>query len=78
MPAGFTDCRTLVRPFSGIVRYAKKKLPMPVLTLGAEAGIGESIVMVMRAPAVDDRRAVLRDCGHYVPEERPERLVERC
>ena len=55
---------------------AKKKLPMPVLTVGGTASFGADLEGEIR-PLVEHMRAVMiEDCGHYIAEERPERLVE--
>ena len=57
------------------------RLPMPVLALGgarAEArGRGEEPLESLRLIAPDVRGGALPDCGHFVPEERPELLAER-
>ena len=47
---------------------------MPVLALGAERGVGHGIVEAMRALANDVRGGVVADCGHYMPEERPDEI----
>ena len=55
---------------------AKKKLPMPVLTVGGTASFGADLEGEIR-PLVEHMRAVMiEDCGHYIAEEQPERLVE--
>ena len=50
---------------------AGRKLSMPVLALGAETGVGDVLLDTMRLVATDARGGTLRDCGHYMPEERP-------
>ncbi len=55
---------------------AKKKLPMPVLTVGGTASFGADLEGEIR-PLVKHMRAVMiENCGHYIAEEQPERLVE--
>jgi pimeloyl-ACP methyl ester carboxylesterase len=55
---------------------AKTKLPMPVLTVGGTASFGADLEGEIR-PLVKRMRAVMiKDCGHYLAEEQPERLVE--
>ncbi|WP_458095567.1 alpha/beta fold hydrolase [Roseomonas sp. WA12] len=53
---------------------AARPLAMPVLALGAERGVGETIVDAMRMVASDVRGGVVAGCGHYMPEEDPERV----
>ena len=56
---------------------AKTKLPMPVLTVGGTASFGADLEREIR-PLADNRRAVMiEDCGHYVAEEQPERLLKQ-
>ena len=55
------------------------RLPMPVLAVGggrAEArGRGTEPEESLRAIAADVTGAVIADCGHFVPEERPDELA---
>lgn len=57
------------------------RLQMPVLALGgarAEArGRGEEPLESLRAIATDVKGGALPDCGHFIPEERPELLAEQ-
>lgn len=55
---------------------ARQKLAMPVLALGAETGVGDALVSTMRLAATDVRGGVIRDCGHYMPEERPHTVAD--
>jgi pimeloyl-ACP methyl ester carboxylesterase len=51
------------------------KVNVPVVALGGEKGLGAKVgkMVKMVAQSVDD--SVLPDCGHFVPEERPEEIV---
>ena len=54
---------------------AKTKLPMPVLTVGGTASFGADLESEIR-PLVKHMRAVMiENCGHYLAEEQPERLL---
>lgn len=57
--------------------YAKNKLKMPVLVLGASHGLGTRPIKAMEAVAENVRGLVIENCGHFVPEEAPEFLVEQ-
>jgi microsomal epoxide hydrolase len=47
---------------------------MPVLTVGASGGVGSSLFDALSSRGSRVEGTVL-DCGHYVPEERPDDLV---
>jgi pimeloyl-ACP methyl ester carboxylesterase len=51
------------------------KLAMPVLAIAAEAGVGPAMIDAVRSVADDVRGIVIERCGHYLPEEAPERLL---
>ncbi len=56
--------------------HAKTKLPMPVLTVGGTASFGANLGPEIR-PLVENLRSVMIDeCGHYLAEEKPERVIE--
>ena len=55
---------------------AARKLPMPVMAIGGEHGLGAAMERSI-GPACEDLVAhVIPDCGHYIPEEAPEALLE--
>ena len=57
-------------------KNAKTKLPMPVLTVGGTASFGADLEGEVR-PLTERMRAVMiENCGHYLAEEQPERLIE--
>ena len=48
---------------------------MPVLAIGGALGLGEAMVKSLGQAAKNVRGAVIDDCGHYIPEERPAELL---
>jgi pimeloyl-ACP methyl ester carboxylesterase len=56
---------------------AERKLAMPVLAVGAQAGVGAMLLDTMRLVAADVRGAVFAGCGHYMPEEAPRAVAEQ-
>ena len=56
--------------------FAKTKLPMPVLTIGGTASFGAHLEPEVRPLASNLRSVMIEECGHYLAEERPERLTE--
>ena len=56
--------------------HAKTKLTMPVLTIGGTASFGAHLDGQIRPLVEQLRSAMIDDCGHYLAEERPERVLE--
>ncbi len=56
--------------------HAKTKLRMPVLTVGGTASFGANLEPEVGPLAERMRSVMLDECGHYLAEERPERLAE--
>ena len=54
---------------------ASTRLTMPVLAVGGESSLGEAMAKSAGQAAQNVQAAVIADCGHYVPEERPAELL---
>jgi pimeloyl-ACP methyl ester carboxylesterase len=52
------------------------KLEMPTLAIAGGAGVGAPMIEPLRQVAKNLRGVVIEGCGHYVPEEAPERLLD--
>lgn len=52
------------------------KLQVPVIAIGGERGLGDKVGLALPLVAHDVRSTTLTDCGHFVPEERPEAIVQ--
>jgi pimeloyl-ACP methyl ester carboxylesterase len=48
-----------------------RRLPMPVLALGAEGGVGGALLKTLQPLGDNVRGGVLADCGHFLPDECP-------
>lgn len=57
--------------------HTQQDLEMPVLALGGEASFRSMPVQDMEAVATDVDGEVVERAGHWIPEERPDYLVER-
>ena len=55
---------------------AAKTLDMPVLAVGASAGVGGALAQTLRPVAPDVQGVVLDDCGHFLPDECPDEFVQ--
>ena len=56
---------------------AERKLAMPILAFGAEAGGGTTLPDTMALIAEDVRGGLFAGCGHYVAEEAPRAVAEQ-
>jgi len=52
------------------------KVRVPVVALGGEKGLGALVGKFVSMVASDVKTRVIQSCGHFVPEERPETIVE--
>jgi pimeloyl-ACP methyl ester carboxylesterase len=50
---------------------------MPVLALGGDRCLGEAPLRSMAALAKNVKGGVVERCGHWIPEERPEYLINQ-
>ncbi len=53
------------------------KVGLPVVAIGGEKGLAERVGQFVSMVASDVRRVVLPGCGHFVPEECPEAVLEQ-
>lgn len=81
MRAGFNMYRALPQDIAD--NYATLstgfKLPMPTLGLGGggSRGRGEMVVESLRRVTMKAEGGSVPDCGHFIPEEKPQELAER-
>lgn len=54
----------------------KTKVQIPLIAMGGEKGLGEKVGEFVSMMASDVRRVVLRGCGHFIPEEDPQAMVD--
>jgi pimeloyl-ACP methyl ester carboxylesterase len=74
---GFEHYRAFLQDAEHNKESAKNKLKMPVLALGGEYSLGTRVMDVMQAVAADVRGDVVDRCGHWIPDERPDYLLEQ-
>jgi pimeloyl-ACP methyl ester carboxylesterase len=78
MRAGFAYYRALPRDISDNASFiARFKLPMPVLAVGGANGRGRGAEVgdSLKRVAHDVHAEIFSECGHWIPEEQPERLA---
>ncbi|WP_256010267.1 alpha/beta fold hydrolase [Desertivirga xinjiangensis] len=73
---GFDYYRAFTRSAAENKAY-QKKLALPILAIGAEDGQGLNMGTAMQKVALNHvQSASITECGHYIPEEQPGRLLE--
>jgi pimeloyl-ACP methyl ester carboxylesterase len=60
-------------PLAGLL--TGHKVSVPVVALGGEKGLGDQVLAMVKMVAKDVEGEVIADCGHFLPEERPEVVV---
>lgn len=73
--AGFDLYRAFWQDAEDNKRFARTRLPMPVLAIGGGSSVGSALAQSLQPLAVDVRDLVFADCGHFIPDERPEQLA---
>ena len=51
------------------------KVKVPIMALGGTKGLGDRVLAMVRMVGENVEGRVIADCGHFVPEERPEEIV---
>ena len=75
MTAGFAYYRALLH---NIAQNKAAAAPsMPVLALGGEGGVGETLYTALKAKAPQTQGGAMAGVGHYIPEEAPGAFAER-
>ncbi len=77
MTAGFEWYRAFPQDIDLNLAGTQNRLKMPVLGLGSEKTMGRFMRPMLQQVADDVRAYTFADCGHYIPEEKPNELVEQ-
>jgi pimeloyl-ACP methyl ester carboxylesterase len=75
MSRGFAYYRDTAQSVPQNFEFAKRKLPMPILALGGDGGMGEILKQHMEKVGDSVEGSAIKDCGHYVMEEQPDILA---
>lgn len=54
----------------------ENKVRIPVLALGGKKALGSKVAEMLKAVAEDVTGRTLANCGHFIPEEKPQELVQ--
>jgi pimeloyl-ACP methyl ester carboxylesterase len=75
--ASFEWFRAFPTDIADNANYARTKLTMPVLALGASHSLGERVAIQVRRYATNVTGGVIADSGHWIYEEHPAELTQR-
>jgi len=75
MTSGFNYYRNMEVSAEQNRAHAATRLKMPVLVIGGERGVGARMVEAIKPLCEHARGALFDRCGHYIPEEAPDRLA---
>lgn len=76
LKSGFDYYRAFTKSAAQNKSY-QKKLTLPILAAGAEGGQGLNMGIAMQKVAFNNvQSASIAECGHYIAEEQPARLLE--
>ena len=76
MHAGWEYFVSFQQAAKDFAELSKTKLTMPVLAIGGEKANGAVLGEQMKLVATDATMVVLKDCGHWVMEEKPKETTE--
>jgi pimeloyl-ACP methyl ester carboxylesterase len=71
--AAFTTIEQTEPLASGLL--TDHKVRVPVVALGGEKGLGDKVLAMVKLVVRDVEGETIADCGHFLPEERPEEVV---
>jgi pimeloyl-ACP methyl ester carboxylesterase len=76
MRAGWAYFVSFQQAAQDFTQLSQTKLTMPVLAIGGEKANGEVLGQQMKIVATDATMVVLKDCGHWVLEEKPKETTD--
>ncbi|MBO0781637.1 MAG: alpha/beta hydrolase [Ktedonobacteraceae bacterium] len=75
--AGFELYRALPTDLKNNAMSAQNPLRIPVLALGGDKSLGPKTGQALEVLATDVRGGIIKNCGHFVPEEYPDLLASQ-
>jgi pimeloyl-ACP methyl ester carboxylesterase len=56
--------------------FKKSRIKVPILSIGGEKGLGAKVTEMVKVVAENVKGETIADCGHFIPEEQPQKLVK--
>jgi pimeloyl-ACP methyl ester carboxylesterase len=75
--AGFTYYRTITQDVADNTELPPLETPVLAVGVGVSWGRGPEVAQSLRRMATDVTEAIIRNCGHWVPDEHPRELDDR-
>lgn len=69
--------RAAFETISQTARLTENKVKVPVVALGGEKSVGALVGKFVSMIASNVQSKVIPPCGHFIPEERPEAVIEQ-
>jgi pimeloyl-ACP methyl ester carboxylesterase len=76
MHAAFNQFAAFAQDAKDNAEFAKKKLAMPILALGAEKSFGTQQADIMRIVGSNVEGGIVANSGHWIMEEQPDQTVK--
>src|SRR5216684_3460616 len=76
MTSGWAYFNAFPQTAKDFAELAKRKLTMPVLSIGGEKSLGEVLGEQMKLVASDVTVVVVKDAGHWILEENPKETTD--
>jgi pimeloyl-ACP methyl ester carboxylesterase len=76
MRAGWAYFASFPQTAKDFAQLSQTRLTIPVLVIGGEKALGEVLAQQMKLVASDVTAVVLKDTGHWVLEEQPEKTTD--
>ena len=76
MSNGFAYYRAVAQSAAQNLVFSRSKLAMPVLALGGQIAVGDSLRQSMEALALSVEGGAIPDCGHFMMEEQPQLVAK--
>jgi len=76
MRAGWTYFVSFQQAAKDFAQLSQTRLTMPVMAIGGEKANGQVLGEQMKLVATDATMVVLKDCGHWVLEEKPKETAD--
>ncbi|ODA68534.1 Soluble epoxide hydrolase [Methyloligella halotolerans] len=76
MTAGFDYYRALSEDAALVASFGDRRLTMPVMAITGRHGVGDTLARSLEGRADDVTSVVLKNCGHFVAEEKAEAFAQ--
>lgn len=80
-PNGITGALGVYRAIFETIKqtepFAKQKIQTPILAIDGDKSMGERVKTMLESVAKNVQGGAMENCGHFIPDERPDQLVDQ-